>query len=212
MKTITVHWFDKHFYVRIQLKPVKLLGIGSHFPMGLSLILLSVLCQARALFLFINPCKVLGVMIIYQSEVCHIVGLNFRLEQHHVPFWSSLGCHLWYIDIFFRCIKTKCLLLGKFMKLDGIVVTKIRGSGMHCKDVIHLDMRETSRKLKEKITQALVKTDEIFRSSVAFPALGIRHWDVLKHHLLMLYNTVKTVFYRIPFGLKNCFGSGRSVF
>lgn len=59
------------------------------------------------------------------------------------------------------------------MKNDGIAVTACKGSGLLCDVVIHVDMQDTTHKLKEKITHVLEKTEELGKISVAFPALGI---------------------------------------
>ncbi|CAG2248584.1 PARP10_14_15 [Mytilus edulis] len=69
-------------------------------------------------------------------------------------------------------IKKQLLRQKTDMKNDGIAVTTCKGSGLICDIVIHVDMQDTTLKLKEKITHVLDKAEELCKISVAFPALG----------------------------------------
>ncbi|OPL33135.1 poly, partial [Mytilus galloprovincialis] len=75
-------------------------------------------------------------------------------------------------------IKKQLLNQKTDMKNDGIAVTACKGSGLLCDVVIHVDMQDTTHKLKEKITHVLEKTEELGKLSVAFPALGTSNANI----------------------------------
>ncbi|CAC5392514.1 Protein mono-ADP-ribosyltransferase PARP15 [Mytilus coruscus] len=75
-------------------------------------------------------------------------------------------------------IKKQLLSQKTDMKNDGIAVTTSKGSGLLCDVVIHVDMQETTHKLKEKITHVLEKAEELGKISVAFPALGTSNANI----------------------------------
>ncbi|CAG2248586.1 unnamed protein product [Mytilus edulis] len=89
-------------------------------------------------------------------------------------------------------IKKQLLNQKTDMKNDGIAVTACKGSGLLCDVVIHVDMQDTTHKLKEKITHVLEKTEELGKISVAFPALGTSNANItIKDAAEEMYSAVR---------------------